>query len=184
MSRPPMTGILITLRRFKRSIAAVSAVEFAMILPVMLTLYLGGTEVTQSITIKRKTTLVSRTIGDLVAQNVSITNADMQKIFSATAAVVAPYSSANLKVVVSSVGINNDGIATIQWSDGYQTAARVKGSTITLPEGLAVANTTLIWAEARYDHTPPIGYVLIGTIPLKDQLYLRPRNINSIERVS
>jgi Flp pilus assembly protein TadG len=178
-----MTGILTHLRRFRRSVAAVSAVEFAVLLPVMLTLYVGGTEVTQTITIKRKTTLVSRSIGDLVAQGVKLTNADMQSIFAAAAAVVAPYPAGSLKIVVSSVGIDSNGNATVQWSDGYQTPPRTKGATVTLPAGLALPNSTLIWAEAQYDHTPPIGYVLIGTISLKDQLYLRPRNINSIERV-
>lgn len=177
-----MNGILIQLHRFRRSVAAVSAVEFAVLLPVMLTLYIGGTEITQAITIKRKTTLVSRSVGDLVAQGTKLTNSDMQNIFAAAAAVIAPYPSANLKIVVSSVGIDNKGNATVQWSDGYQQPARVKGSTVALPAGLALANTSLIWAEAQFDHTPPIGYVVIGTISLKDQLYLRPRNVNNVER--
>ena len=62
------SGFLTTVRRLIRERRGVSAVEFALLLPFMLTLYLGGTEITQAITIKRKTTIVTRTIGDFVAQ--------------------------------------------------------------------------------------------------------------------
>ena len=45
----------------------VSAVEFALLLPLMLTLYLGAVEVSQGIRADRKVTLTARTIVDLVS---------------------------------------------------------------------------------------------------------------------
>ena len=47
--------------------------------------------------------------------------------------------------------------------------------TVTLPTALTVANTSLIWAEVQYAYTPAIGYVITGTMTLKDQIYMRPR---------
>ena len=58
--------------RLARDQEGVSAVEFAMLLPLMLTLYLGGVEVSQGISIDRKVTLTARTVADLVAQVSSI----------------------------------------------------------------------------------------------------------------
>lgn len=170
-------GILLTIRRLVRERRAVSAVEFALILPVMLTLFLGGTEITQGITIKRKTTIATRTIGDLVAQGTNITNDELTAIFAATSAVLAPYSAANLKMTISSVVVDADNQATIVWSDGYNGATpHTDGEIITLPNGLnAFPNTSLIWAEAEYTYTPAIGYVITGSLHLKDKLYLRPR---------
>jgi Flp pilus assembly protein TadG len=170
-------GILLNIRRFVRERRAVSAVEFALILPVMLTLFLGGTEITQGITIKRKTTIATRTIGDLIAQGTIITNEEMTAIFAATSAVLAPYSSATFKMTVSSVVIDANNNAKIVWSDGYHGAtAHAANSPVVLPPGLnAFPNTTLIWAEAEYTYTPAIGYVLTGALPLKDKVYLRPR---------
>ena len=46
----------------------VSAVEFAMLLPLMLTLYLGAVEISQGIGADRKVTLTARTVADLVSQ--------------------------------------------------------------------------------------------------------------------
>lgn len=177
-------GILQAIRRFGRENRGISAVEFALLVPIMVTLFIGGTELTQGITIKRKTTIATRTIADLVAQDTSITNAEMTAIFAATSSVLAPYPAANLKLIVSSVAIAQNGNATIVWSDANGGAvARTVGSPVTLPDGLnAFTNTTLIWAEAEYTYTPAIGYVISGAMNLKDKLYLRPRLVARICR--
>jgi Flp pilus assembly protein TadG len=177
-------GIPLAIRRFARARRGLSAVEFALILPLMLTLFLGGTEITQGITIKRKVTIATRTIGDLVTQDVSITNTELAAIFSATTAVLAPYAPGNLEMVVSSVTIDADGNAKIKWSEATGGAtARAANETVTLPDGLnQYPNTTLIWAEAAYDYTPTVGYVVTGTLTLRDHLYLRPRLTSKICR--
>ncbi|MGZ5897981.1 MAG: TadE/TadG family type IV pilus assembly protein, partial [Xanthobacteraceae bacterium] len=105
------------LRRFLADKRGVSAVEFAMLLPLMVTLYLGGVEVSSAVAIDRKMTLVARTLGDLVAQATSVDNAAMTSILSATTAVMAPYPDTNLKITVSSVQINSQGVAKVSWSD-------------------------------------------------------------------
>jgi len=163
------------LGRLARDQRGVSAVEFAMLLPFMLTLYLGGVEVSQGVAMDRKTTMVVRAVADLAAQTTTITNTDMTNILNASASVVAPYSAASLKVTVSSVSIDGQSRATIKWSDAYNTTARSAGQSVTLPAALLVANTTLIWGEVQYAYTPTIGYVLTGTLNLSDQIYMRPR---------
>ena len=90
-------------RRLRRLIGderGVSAVEFAMLLPLMLTLYLGAVEVSQGIGADRKVTLTARTIADLVSQVSSIGNADMTNALNASSAVMAPFPISNLKVTV------------------------------------------------------------------------------------
>ena len=47
------------IRRLLRDKRGISAVEFAMLLPLMVTLYLGGVEVSQAVAIDRKVTLVA-----------------------------------------------------------------------------------------------------------------------------
>lgn len=177
------TGLIRYFSRFARDVRAISAVEFAMILPIMVTLFLGGTELSQAIAVKRKSVLVNRTIADLVAQDSSITNAEMSGIFSASAAVVQPYNAGNLRLIVSGVIIDAAGAATVSWSDGYQTTARTVGSALTLPAGLNLPNTWLVFAETTYNYTPPIGYTIVGTLPLKDTMYLRPRLTSTISRI-
>jgi Flp pilus assembly protein TadG len=178
------SGFLTTVRRLIRERRGVSAVEFALLLPFMLTLYLGGTEITQAITIKRKTTIVTRTIGDFVAQSSTINNAQMLNIMNATKAVVSPYSQGNLKIVVTSVGIDAANNATVVWSDATANGtAKTPGTAVTLPTGLnAFPNTTVIWTEAEYVYTPAVGWLITGNMTLGDHMYMRPRLVAKVCR--
>ena len=160
----------------------VSAVEFAMLLPLMLTLYLGSVEVSQGIGADRKLTLTARTICDLVSQVSSIGNTDMTNALNASSAIMAPFPTSNLKVTVSSVKIDAAGKATVDWSDSLNGTARTKGSTVTLPAALNVASTSLIWSEVQYTYKPVIGYVMTGTLSLTDQIYMRPRVSDTVAR--
>jgi Flp pilus assembly protein TadG len=170
--------------RFARDKRGVSAVEFAIILPFMATLYLGGTAITQAIIAKRKVVLVTHTVGDLVARDNQITNAEMTAIFDAAKAVFAPYSwSTLLKIKVSSVNVNAAGTATVGWGDAFQDTARAVGSGVTLPPGLNTPSTSVIWAEVSYNFTPPVGGAFTGgTMTLTDQIYIRPRLVTTITR--
>jgi Flp pilus assembly protein TadG len=168
--------------RFNADRRGVSAIEFAMIAPLMITLYLGGVEVTQGVSVNRKTTIVAHTVADLVAQDTNVTNTEMTDILAASATVASPYSATNLKVTVSSITIDSTGKATVAWSDSYNGTARSVGSTVTLPTALAVANTSLIWGEVTYSYKPMFGWTMTGTFTLGDTIYMRPRLANFITR--
>jgi Flp pilus assembly protein TadG len=184
MRLPAHTGILRPIRRFRRDNRAVSAVEFAILMPLMVTIFLGGTEITQGITIKRKTTIATRTLADLVAQDINITNAEMTAIFAATTAVISPYPSNAFYMIVSSVMIDADGNAKILWSSASSgDSPHAVNDPVTLPPGLnAYPNTSLIWAEAKFTYTPMVGYLITGSMDLNDRVYLRPRLVNFVTR--
>src|SRR5215210_605417 len=163
------------LRRFLRDKRGVSAVEIAMLLPLMITLYIGGVEVSSAIAVDRKVTLVARTLGDLVAQSTAVNSTDMTNILNAATTVVQPYSDTLIKVTVTRVDVDANSAAKVIWSKTKNGTARVANSNVTLPPALNTANTSLIWAETEYAYTPTIGYVITGTMTLKDQIYMRPR---------
>lgn len=171
-------------RRLARDERGVSAVEFAMLLPLMITLYLGGVEVSQGISIDRKVTLTARTVADLVSQYSTINNAGMTNILNASSAVIAPYQAGKLQTTVTLVKIDANSKATVEWSDTLNGTAKSKGASVTLPSALVVPNTWLIWSEVQYAYTPTIGYVLTGTMTLSDQFYMRPRISDSISRTA
>ena len=168
--------------RLRRDERGVSAVEFAMLLPLMVSLYLGAVEVSQGIGADRKVTLTARTVADLVSQVSSVSNSDMTNSLNAASAVISPFSSANLKVVVSSVKIDAQGNATVAWSDTLNGAARSKGSSVAVPAALKVPNSSLIWSEVTYTYTPVIGHVITGPINLSEQIYMRPRASDCVLR--
>ena len=147
-------------------------------------LYLGTVEISQGVGIDRKVTLTTRTVADLASQVSSINNADMTNLLGASAAVIVPYDTSKLQVTVSRVDVDANGTAKIVWSDTLGGTARAVGSSVTLPTALNVANTSLIWSEVAYAYTPTIGYVVTGTLNLSDQLYMRPRLSDKVQRVA
>jgi Flp pilus assembly protein TadG len=170
-----------SLRRFALDQGGVSAVEFAILLPLMLTMYLGGVEISQAVSADRKTTLVAHTVGDLTAQAANVTTADMTNVFNAGVAVAYPFSSANLKVTVTSVCIDQNGsIATVAWSRTLNGTTHTGNVTSSIPAALMVPKTSLIWGEATYTYRPTIGWTITGSLDLKDKFFLRPRLSNSV----
>jgi Flp pilus assembly protein TadG len=172
--------------RLARDQRGVSAVEFALILPLMLTLYLGGVEVSQGVSIDRKVTLTARTVADLTSQVASINNAGVASVLGASSAILSPFPATNAKITVSVLKIDANSKVTVTWSDTLNgTAIHSAGDTITtVPSALVVANTTLVWGEVTYTYKPVIGYVLTGTMDLKDQIFMRPRLSDTITRTA
>jgi Flp pilus assembly protein TadG len=179
LRRLPLVALI---RRLRADTRGVSAVEFAMILPLMLALYFGGVELSQVIAADRKATLVARTLSDLVAQGTVINDAEMSNIMSASAAVATPYTVNNMTIVVSSISVDNNRRATVAWSEACRTSRRPNGQVVTLPAGLDTPNQTLVLAEVRYIYRPTVGYILTGPITVSDRIYMRPRLVQAVTR--
>src|SRR5215471_6238252 len=145
--------------RLGRDQRGVSAVEFAMLLPLMLTLYLGAVEISQGISIDRKVTLTAHTVADLASQASTLDTTGMSNVLNAASQVIMPYDVSKLKVRLSQVTIDANSNAKISWSCAVNTERRGAGSTISLPSALLVANTSLLWGEVSYIYKPVIGYV-------------------------
>src|SRR5436309_8286042 len=106
-------------RRLRRLIGderGVSAVEFAMLLPLMLTLYLGAVEISQGVAIDRKVTLTAHTVADLASQVANLDSNGMNNVLNAAAQVIMPYDATKMKVTLSQVNIDANSNATISWN--------------------------------------------------------------------
>jgi Flp pilus assembly protein TadG len=162
----------------------VSAVEFALILPVMVLIYLGGYEITQALAINRLVALTSGTVTNLVSQYTTISaSTQMPDILNASEQVLTPYPSSNATVVVSSITIDNSGKATVAWSQSLNGAARTIGAAMSLPAALDTPNTTVIFGETTYAYTPLIDFIKMGTLNLHSSVYMLPRASTTINLV-
>ena len=182
-----MTSLSFRVRELWIDTKAVAAVEFAIVVPFMLLLYVGGVELGNGMAINVKVTATAHSVADMVSQNTQISTAQMQNILGAATAILAPYPTADgsgnslFKVTVSEVSLDSTGKATVQWSQSYDGKNFGTGESIgttTLPSTLNTAqnyNSSFIWSEVSYNYTPNLGYTISGTVPLKDSYYLFPR---------
>ena len=188
-----MTSLSFRVRELWIDAKAVAAVEFAIVLPFMLLLYVGGVELSRAMAINVKVTATSHSVADMVSQNTQVSVARMQSILGAATAILAPYpatdSSGNslITVTVSEVSTDAGGNATVQWSQSYNGTSfgtgRTVGQPMTLPSSIAGSalssnpnnNISLILGEVSYAYTPNLGYTISGTVTLRDSYYLFPR---------
>ena len=158
-----------------------AAVEFAVIVPIMLTLFFGVVEFSSGIAVDRKVTLVGRTLSDLTSQSTCVTQSDLDGFTITAKAIMTPYSTTPLLSTITQVYVDNNLDAKVSWSKG--SAPRGNGSGVSIPTGLKVKETYLIMAEVEYLYKPMggVNYVMSSAgVNLKDQTYTRPRQAASV----
>ena len=165
-------------------IRAVAAVEFAIVLPFMLLLYVGGVELGDGLAISVKSSETAHTIADLVSRNACVTDSTLNTMLGASTAVIAPYPITNATITVSEVSTDASGNATVTWSKALGGSPRPVNQPMTLPAALGTpspANISMILGEVTYQYTPNLGYTVSGTVPIGDSYYLFPRVSSTVQ---
>jgi len=179
--------------RFRRTDSGSAMVEFALILPFMLLLYIGMVEGSTLISIDRKVQTVSGAVGDLVARaDGEISRTKLDDYVKIAGGIMTPYSDDGLVQFVSQVYVDKDGKATVDWSLRYvgqvaqATGAHAQGSTYALPDEIkALAKEQyVIVTECRDTYTPLFGIVFDKAIPLSRENFYIPRFREKIKLVS
>jgi Flp pilus assembly protein TadG len=176
--------------------SGIAATEFALIVPLMLAMFFGTVEFSSGVAVDRKITLVARALSDLTSQSLSTTSdTELQNIFAASSAILTPYSVTPIQPTISEIYVDASKIAKIQWSksatlslvSGAPTAvlknsSHSKGDVVTIPPGLQVPGTWLIFSEIDYKYVPAVGYMMnkLG-VTLHDVTYTRPRQSTCVD---
>lgn len=184
----PWAGLKRLARRFAAERGGVSAVEFALILPLMLLIYAGCGEVTSALILDRKVSRAASTISDLVAQQTSVSSTLLGSIFDATLAIIEPYSVSPAKLVVVVVNVTSTG-QTVVWSqarnDTAATANKAPPSGLTVPSAIATTTGQVVVGRVTYAYTSPFANFMKSitgheTYNLGHVFYLKPRQGTTI----
>jgi Flp pilus assembly protein TadG len=169
--------------RFARDRRGVSAIEFAMIAPVMILMYVGLAEVGNALTINRRVSTIATSAADLVAQEKTTSTADLKDVATAATRIMDPYlaspfSPLQLKIVLSSVVADANNVGKVVWSCASKGGTtRATNSVYPTPVGLTQANSSVIVAEVSYDFKPLLNLKAFnpGSFQMKQTFYERPR---------
>lgn len=174
-------------RSLMRDTRGVAAVEFAVILPLVLTLFFGTIEVSTGVAVDRKIGILTRTMSDLISQAQTLNTSDLPNAFNIASAVMAPYSSAPVQAKISQIYIDPKTLeAKVKWGAASNATARNCNDVVTslVPSGVRIGGTYLIMSEVAYDYTPAAG--MSGgtfsppTFHLTDTTFTRPRQTDSV----
>jgi len=177
------------IRRFGRNERGAAAVEFALITPFLLALYLGSMEASALFTVDKRVNTISATVGDLVAQwdpnstplDTTATGNTLSTYFAAATGIMPPYPTTGLKQVVSLIFVKSDGTTKVIWSKASSGAtARTQGSSFSALGASTTTNNVarggcIIASEVSYSYKPLLGAVFTSALNLSHVNYFIPR---------
>lgn len=153
---PRLWGIMLPIRQLLKDQRGVGAVEFAIIAPILISLYITCFELTIGLSVSKRVTKATGTVADLVTQQTSVTKAYLATMVDVSKAIFVPYNTSTTSIKLKITGITIDAAQTpkVAWS-WDQAGARpyAVGSPVTdVPTELKTANTFLVRAELSVPH--------------------------------
>ena len=190
-------GFLQRIRAFGANTAGVAAMEFALVVPIMIGLYFMINETASGLRAARKVTMTARIMADLASRSADLSNAALSDLLDSSGPIFDPFNASTGSFRITSFRFDAAGKGFVDWSEirGAGLGARYARCTptdaipsnpsltpIAVPQGLKIANTSLVLAEALMQYKPSIGWAITGTLDLKDKLYMRPRDSSYVTR--
>lgn len=172
-------------REFWTSRKATALVEFAFVLPVMVVMYFGTIEITQSVIAKRKLNIAISALADLTARAKTVSSSDMSDTFGAAASIMAPANVTGMQMRISSIIVYPAGNSCVDWSLAQNMTALTAGASFQAPAALTTVPSLVardyIVAEGYYPYSPITHNLITGTITLHEgPTYLVPRQSDRV----
>ncbi len=165
-----------------RDASGAALIEFAIVLPFMLTLYLGGFQLMDAISCNRKVTVTTRAVADLVSQSNVVSTSDIDQILNASAQIMYPFRTASAIIRVSEIKTDASGNSKVVWSRAINGSGYAPGTSFTVPSTIRSTNNALIYAEVRYSYTAPVtSFGLLGPRTLSQTIYMVPRSTPTVD---
>ncbi|RJG42950.1 pilus assembly protein [Mesorhizobium sp. DCY119] len=177
-----------------------AAVEFALIAPLLLSMYFVTMEVSQGIEANKKVGRIGSMVADLVTQQTSVTKSVLESIMQIGQSSIQPYNRSKPKIIVTAIEITDEDSpkVLVAWSrqmiDGAFSEPyppKPAKQETTVPAELKIRNTFLVRVESDLGYKPLIVWTaeqkpVLGLaaafdgISMSETYYLRPRITKTI----
>jgi Flp pilus assembly protein TadG len=181
--------------RFLRDRRGVSAVEFALLLPVLVVMLLGMVDVVPAMMARYQVNHATASFADLATEYSQMQTSDMVNVFAAASDVLAPLSSTTLAVRLTNIYSDGNGNAYVYWScgEGALPPLAAKSPVTSTPTGTPVVwlvwlfntpsggyqlngtNTSYVMAESQYVFTPLAHFIIKNPMTMTNTAYFMPR---------
>lgn len=143
------------MRRLLRDQDGIAALEFALVAPILLLILMGSIELPRAYGTSQGLLRSARTMADLISRG-GAPNVD--DVYAAGSAVTFPYNTTRAGIVLSAVGVYQQGgalVAKVCSSVARNAAPRDTGSVIgTPPEAEQTAGARYVMAETTFTYVP------------------------------
>ena len=185
------------LRRLIVDRRGVAALEFALIAPLLLSMYFLTMEVGQGIEANKKVGRAASMVADLVTQQQTTTKTELYAILNIGSALLQPYNRSKPTIIITAIEVTDETTPKVKvaWSrkmvNGAYSVDQAAGTITTIPDTLKIKGSFLVRVESSLQYYPVITWAAgdKGTLGLtaafdklemKETYYLRPRMTQSI----
>ena len=175
------------LERFRRAEQGLAAVEFALILPVMIALLFGMAELSSAVFCRTDVAQIASTVADLVAQKNSVSTSDIQNVYNAANIILYPYykgggngPSIRITSVIYDPNNPSSTAGKVDWSCTQAGSGTLPSASATLEKPLLTPGGSVLKVEVAYNYAPATTQTITGPIPMKDAFYTKPRRVAQI----
>jgi Flp pilus assembly protein TadG len=188
-------------RGFRKSHDGAAAVEFALLLPLMLMIFFGVVESTLALVCRADVSVMASTAADLISQEGQATAVDLGNVYSAAGTILYPYyngsGSGKPTIRITSVIYDATSKSTtsgkIDWTctqsgtGSLNPTSRTKGNTVTFgppltgaTQALMTTGGSVIIAEVAYNYASPTTQIITGPINMTNNFFTKPRRVAQI----
>jgi Flp pilus assembly protein TadG len=166
-------GVILKFRALMADRRGVGAIEFALVVPVLLCLYLMAFQLTIGLSMAKRAARSATAIADLVAQQGStIATTTLDDMPNMALTMFAPYTPTNGSLKITGVTVDANGNPTVAWSRGWSQTGGVSrpyatGAAVSMPSEMRTAGTFFIHAEVSTDF--PLFVVTSNLLPSSAQ---------------
>ncbi len=156
------------LRSLGKNASGIAAVEFSLILPIIVLLFFGMLEAADALTVSRRVSNAANAVVDLVGQAEKITPNEVESIFTGAQNMIGDVDGTQVEMTLTSVTRNPAAPEEIivEWSvDEKGEAPYAPGDVFTSveDEAILVSGVSLLVADVTYTYDTGISKRILGS---------------------
>lgn len=170
--------ILSQIKSYGHDERGVSALEFAIIFPILFSMLMAIYDLGQGIVVNQKTVAASQIIADLISRNEVVDTTLISDVINAGELALGPYPTTPFGYDVVSVEFNEDGDPLILWrvTDNMVENEAAVDSTV----GLGAEGEGVIVVSVVYSYIPFFSKFVIDEFDMTEVAFLRGRKSATI----
>ena len=163
------------LNRLARCDKGTIAVEFALILPFLMTALFGGFTATRMVRASMKTWNAAQSVADLVSQQNIVLSTDITDFCKGGTLTLAPFTG-TFAVTVASVTNSATNVRAVDWQDTTCGGTQISNALTLGANYTPNPSDSVIIVRAKYTYAFPASYLLPTSVTFTRYTYARPRD--------